>query len=131
MLQCLRGRGFAQNRDRAVIIAVVAVRMVQMAIHDVIDMIAVRHGFVAATVAVQVARLVAIAVVRHATAGILGGHFEAMLIVMALVRMVQMAVVNVVNMAVMLNGGMAAIGAVIVVGMVVLGMFDIHNCFPL
>ena len=75
-----------------VIVAVVAVRMVQVTVHDVIDMIAVRHGFVTATVAMQVARFVAVAIVRHATVGILGGHFEAMLVVMALVRMVQVAV---------------------------------------
>ena len=99
-----------------------------MAVNNIIDVIAVRHGFVAATVAVQVARFVAVAVVRHTTIGILSGHFEAMLVVMPLVRMVQVTIVNVVNVAVMLDGGVAAIGAVIVVGMVVLGMFNSHIC---
>ena len=99
-----------------------------MSIDDVIDVIAVWDGFVAATVAVKMARFVAIAIVWHATVGIVGGHFEAMLVVMALVRMVQVTIVNVVNVAVMLDGGVAAIGAVIVVGMVVLGMFDSHIC---
>lgn len=109
------------------IVAVVAVRVVQMASDDVLDVIAVRDGFVAATVAMQMARFVAVALVRNAAIGVLRAHFEAMLVVVTFVRMMQMAVVNVVDVAVVLNGGMAAIRAVIVVGMVVLRMFDVHN----
>ena len=42
------------NLDRTVIVAVVAVLVVQAAVYDVIGVVAVRHGFVAAAFAVNV-----------------------------------------------------------------------------
>lgn len=53
------------------IVAMIAVRMVQMTIHQVANVIAVRHGFVAATRAMHMALFVAPAVVvRRAAIGI-------------------------------------------------------------
>ena len=43
------------NLDRTVIVAVVAVLVVQAAVDDVVGVIAVRYGFMAATFAVNVA----------------------------------------------------------------------------
>lgn len=109
------------------VIAVAFVRVMQVAVNDVIDVIAVRHGFMAAAVTVQMARFVARALVRRAAFGILGAHFEAMLVVMALVRMVQMAVVQVIDVAVVLNRGVTTTRAMRVVGMIVLDVFGCHN----
>jgi hypothetical protein len=57
-----------------VVVAVSAVRMVQMAIHQVINMVAMRHGFVAAVGAMSVRVLGGTAIVRsaylHALAGV-------------------------------------------------------------
>jgi hypothetical protein len=53
------------------VVAVVAMRMVKMARHSIVHMIAVRHRFVAATGAVDMAGLVpAAAVVRGAAVGV-------------------------------------------------------------
>lgn len=109
------------------IIAVAVVRVMQMAVHDVIDVVAVRHGFMAAAVAVQMARFVARALMRRAAFRILGAHFEAMLIVVAFVRMMQMPVVQVIDVAVVLNRGVTAARAMRVIGMIVLDVFGCHN----
>jgi hypothetical protein len=57
----------SRNLDLAVVVAVVAVRVVQVAVHQVIDVVAVRHGLVAAARAVLVALVVlAAGVLRRA-----------------------------------------------------------------
>jgi hypothetical protein len=54
------------------VVAVVAMRMVKMARHSIVHMIAVRHRFVATTGAVEMAGLVpTAAVVRGAAVGVL------------------------------------------------------------
>jgi hypothetical protein len=45
--------------DRAVVVAVIAVRMMQVAIDEIIDVVPMRHGFMTARRAVNVARLMA------------------------------------------------------------------------
>ena len=68
------------------IVAVSAVRMVQMAIHQVIDMIAMRHGFVAAVGTVSVLLLMGRAiVVRCAFLRIRRGHLDLMVVHMVAV----------------------------------------------
>jgi hypothetical protein len=55
-----------------VVVAVVTMRMVKMARHSIVHMIAVRHRFVATTGAVDMADVVpAAAVVRGAAVGVL------------------------------------------------------------
>ena len=84
-------RGSAlDNFHGAVVIAVVAVRVVQAAIDEKVDVVAVRHGFVAAAGAVHVARLVAGARGRAAF-GVDIRHGDGMLLHAAFVRVVQMA----------------------------------------
>jgi hypothetical protein len=57
--------------DRAVVVAVIAVRMMQVAIDEIIDVVRIRHGFMTARRAVNVARLMAATVViRSALVGI-------------------------------------------------------------
>jgi len=102
----------------AVIVAMVAVRMMQVAVHEVIDMIAVRDRLVAAAEAVDVRGVVARAG-RSVTVGIRGADFDDVLIDMTPMRMMQMPVVQIVDMPVVFDGGVAAAGAVFVV---VIGM---------
>jgi hypothetical protein len=78
--------------DRPVIVAVVTVRVMQVAVHQVIDMIAVWDRFVAAVGAMHVRCIVCGALMRGTIAGIGCIHFQDMLVVMPLVWMVQVAV---------------------------------------
>lgn len=93
-------------------VAMTVVRMVQVAIHEVIDMIAMRHGLVAAAGAVHVVGWMAAASVaggaRCRIRCIDGNH---VLVDMVAVRVVQVAIVQVVDVAVVLYGGVPAAGA--------------------
>jgi len=91
-----------------VVVAVIAVLVVQTAVDDVVNMIAVRYGFVAATFAVNVA----VAGVNRMAAVRIGFiDAQGVFIVVAVVLMVQVAVV--------FDGSMAAVCAVNVVMMFV------------
>ena len=107
-------RGSAlDNFHGAVVIAVVAVRVVQAAIDEKVDVVAVRHGFVAAAGAVHVAWLVTGARGRAAF-GVGVGDGDGVLLHAAFMRVVQMAFLQVVHVAVVADGGVAAAGAVLV-----------------
>jgi hypothetical protein len=92
----------------------VAMRMVQVAIDQIIDMVAVRHSFVTATGTVNVARFVAAADMRR-SAAIRVGRIDGdhMLIDMVTVNVMQVAIVQIVHMPIVLNRGVAAIFAVL------------------
>ena len=97
------------------VVAVVAVRVVQVTIDEVVDVVAMRHRFVAATGAVHVSRFVAAAVVfRRAGVWVGGADGDAVFIDVVAVRMVQVAVVQVINVAFVFDGGVTAIRAVLV-----------------
>ena len=82
------------------IVAVAAVRVVQMAVDQIVDVVAVRHRLVAAPGSVLVPRLVpGAAVVRRAAVGIAGRHLDDVLIDVIAMRMVQVAVVQIVDVA--------------------------------
>jgi hypothetical protein len=98
-----------------VVVAVVAVRMVQVPVDQVIDMIAVRDRFVAAAGAVLMGFVMLSAIVAgRAIAGVGAVHFQPMFFDPALAYVMQVAVVQVVDMVVVLDRGMAAILAVLV-----------------
>ena len=101
--------------DRAVVVAVVAVRVVQVAIDEVIDVVAMWHRFVAAAGAVDVSGFVAAAVVvGRAGVRVGGADGDAVFIDVVAMRVVQVAVVQVIDVAVVLDGGVAAARAVLV-----------------
>jgi len=116
------------QRQWAVVIAVVAMREMQMAIDQIIHMVAVRHHFMPASGAVDVAGLVTCAaMLRGAGGGIGGAYGNHMLIDVPLVREVQVAIVQIIDMAIMANGGMAAVGTMLVgvIGVLGAGRHDI------
>ena len=107
-------RGSAlDNFHGAVVIAVVAVRVMQAAIDEKVDVVAVRHGFVAAAGAVHVAWLVTGARGRAAF-GVGVGDGDGVLLHAAFMRVVQVAFLQVVHVAVVADGGVAAAGAVLI-----------------
>lgn len=93
----------------------VAVRMVQMAIDQVVNVIAVRHRRVATVGAVFVLLFVAAAFVsRSAAGGIRGIHRQGVFLHLAAVLMVQMAVMQIIDVAFVNDASMSAIGTVFV-----------------
>lgn len=94
----------------------VTVLVVQTAVDDVVDVVAVRYSFVAATFAVNVA----VAGVNR-MAAIRVGFIDAqcMLIVVAVVLMVQVAVVQIIDVTFVFDGSVSAVCAVNMVMMFV------------
>ena len=85
---------------------------VQMTAYQIIDMVTVRHGFVATAGSVAMAGIVTAAGVgRRAGSGVLIGDIESMLIDMVAMQVVQMSVVQVIGVAVMGDGLMPAVGS--------------------
>ena len=108
----LPARGLLCEFQLAVIVAVTAMRMVQVATHEVVDMVAVRHPFMAATRAVDVSSFVT----RDrsgAAVGLSGAEFDNVFIDVIAVWMMQMPVVQVIDVPVMFHGRVAAAGAVV------------------
>jgi hypothetical protein len=102
--------------DGAVIIAVVSVRMVQVAVHQIIDVIAVRHRFVTAAGTVYVILRMAAATVRRRACGrILRRHVDGVLLNGVPLGMVQMTVMKIIHMVAVLDGGVAAARTMIVI----------------
>ena len=92
-----------------------AVRMVQVAIHQVIDMIAVRHGLVATVGPVSVRLLMGgTTVVRSAFLWIRRGHFDLVVVYMVAVTVVQVAIVKIIGVAIVFHGGVPAVWAMLV-----------------
>jgi hypothetical protein len=102
----------------AVIVAVVTVRMMQAAIHEVINVVPVRDGFVPAAGAVDMRGVVAGAGLG-VTVGICGTDFDDVFIDMLPMLMMQVPVVQVIDVPVVFHRDVAAVGAVL---MVVVGM---------
>jgi hypothetical protein len=112
-----------------VIVAVAAVRMVQVPRDDVVDMIAVRNRLVSASLGVDVSLAVPRARVRGGTGGgVRRPDFERALVDVAFVRVMQVPVVQVVDVASVPDGGVAATGSVNVVVMLVHGVA--HGFLP-
>jgi len=100
--------------ERAVVVAVVAVRVMQMAVDKVVDVVAVRHRLVAATRTVaMVGVMTAAAMVGRAAVRVALAHGDDMLVDVVLVRMMQVAVMEIVDVAIVAHGEMAAPGTVL------------------
>jgi hypothetical protein len=98
-----------------VIVAVVAMGVVQVSVDQVVDMVAVRHRLVPASRPVRMRAVMAAALVTgRAPVRIGRRHLDRVLIDVILVHVVQMAVVEVVDVIAMANGSMPAPRAVLV-----------------
>ena len=99
------------------IITVITMRMMQVTIDKIIDMVAVRNGFVPTTGAVHVTFLVSAAFVAgRAAIGICVGDFDAMLDDLAILGdVMQVPVVQVVDVITVLDPGVLTIRSVLVV----------------
>ena len=114
------------------VVAVPFVRMMQMTVHQVIHMIAVRHPLMTAVWSMKVGGFVRAAIVlRCAAIGILGSSREFMVVDMVAVYVVQVPIVQIVGMAIVLNSSVAAICTVPVCMSFVLRTGGCHNCLHL
>lgn len=95
------------------IVAVTVVRVVQVAVDEVVDVIAVRDRFVPAAGPVDVRAVVARALVLRGALDRVGlADGQAVLVDVLAVRMMQMPVVQEVDVTVVLDGGVATVGPV-------------------
>jgi hypothetical protein len=98
-----------------VIIAVIAVNVMQMTPNQVVYMIAVGNRLVSATYAMLVALLMAIAnVIESTTCRVGTGGLDHVFINMAFMQEMQVSVVQVIDVAVVLYSDMSAVGAMLV-----------------
>jgi hypothetical protein len=105
-----------------VIVAVIPVGMMQMAVDQVVNVIAMWHGFVPASWTVHMIRIVpGASVLRCALVWIGRRHFDGVLIDVIAMHVMQVAIVEVVHVVAMANGHMAARRAVLVGVVGVLG----------
>lgn len=97
------------------LVAVLAVRMMQVVAHQVVDVVAVRHRLMAATIAMRVLGLMALAVVLgRAVVGVRGVHRDDVLVDVVAVGMVEVSLVQVIDVVAVLDGRVAAAGPMLV-----------------
>jgi len=101
---------------RPMVIAMIAMGVVQVAVDQVVDMVAMGHRFVAAAVAVNMAGLVAGAVMLWgAGVGVGLVYRQRVFVYMPVVGVMQVAVVQVIHVIIMLDGSVAAVRAVLMI----------------
>jgi hypothetical protein len=96
-----------------VVVAVIAVRVVQMPADEIVDVIAVRNGLVPAVGSVDVAGLVLCA--GRTAVRVLLVDGDQMLVDVALVRVMQVAAMQIIRMPIVADGDVAAVGPVLMV----------------
>lgn len=107
----------SDDRHGPVIITVIAVRMVQMSVNEVIDMVPMWDGLMSTTRAVNMVRIVSAALVSwRASIRVRLGHLDRVLDDRSVVfHVMQVAVVKIVDVVTVLNAGMFTVGTVLVV----------------
>jgi len=91
------------------VVAVVSMRMTEVAADAVVDVVAVRDRLVAAAGAMDMAGLVTTAaMVRSAAVGVVSRDVDHVLVDMILMRMVEVTIVQEVDVAAVAHGGVAA-----------------------
>jgi hypothetical protein len=98
-----------------VVVAVIAVGMVQVVGDQVVDVVSVRHRLMPASRPVGVPGLMlAAGMLRGAVLGVRLTGFDHVLVHVVLVRVMQVPIVQVVHMSVVAHGGVAAVRTVLV-----------------
>ena len=116
--------------ERPVVVAVVPVGVMEVTVDEVVDVVAVGHGLVAAAGAVDVAVLVTGAAVCGGAGGrVAFAHLDHVLVHVVAMGVVEVAVVEVVHVVTVLDGDVAAVGAVDVVVVLVLVAVHIGHVF--
>lgn len=102
----------SNDLHRTVVIAVIAVRMVQMAGDEIIDMIAMWNSLVTAAGSMNVGGIMsATSMVGRASIRVLAAHFDCMFVHVIAMRMMKMAIMEVIQMVAVSDGNVAAVGS--------------------
>jgi hypothetical protein len=109
------------------VFAVIAVRVVQMAVHEVVDVVPMRDGFVTAARSVDVALLMP-AAGGGVSVRIFGRHGDDVLVDMIALRMVEMPVIQIIHVSRVLHGDVPAAGPM-VVGLIFMNL-GAHRKWP-
>jgi hypothetical protein len=105
-----------------VVVAVIAVRVMQVAVDQVVDVVPVRHGLVSASRTVHMIGVVpATSVLRRAPVWIGRRYLDGVLVDVIVMHMMQMAIVEIVHVVAVANGCMPARWTVLVGVVGVLG----------
>lgn len=122
MIAVADGAGASGDLQRTVVVAVIAVRMVQMTVDQVIDVVAVRHRFMPAARPMHMTGAMAGTVVlRRAAVRVGGADGDHVLVDMVAMHVMQVAVMQEIDVAFVAHRGVTALRAVLVVVMGVLG----------
>ena len=115
--------------ERPVVVAVVPVRVMEMTVDEIVDVVAVGHRLVSAAGAVDMALLVTGASVLGGAGGRIPlAHLDHVLVHVVAVGVVEVAVVEIVHMVTVLDGDVAATGAVDVFVVLVLVAVHVDRC---
>ncbi len=103
-------------------------RMMKMAVDQVVDMVAVWNGFMSAAGTMHMSGFVTPAA-RRALIGILCADFDPVFVYMIGMRMMQMAVMEIVDVVAMPDRGVSAVRSMLVIMMGVVGFIaGAHGC---
>ena len=101
------------------IIAMIAMRMMQMPIHQIVCMVSMRYRLMPATGSMDVTGIVSpTCMLGSATLRVRCIHRKRMLIIMPLMGMMQMPVMQIVYMTVMFDSHMTAIGTMLMIAVI-------------
>jgi hypothetical protein len=114
--------------ERAVIVAVISVRPMEMVCDEVIDVIPVRHGLVPTAFAVDVVAVVSVAtMLGRAALGTRVVDLQHVLVGVIPVRVMQMATVQVVDVVAVHDGAVSAFGSMLMSVIGVDGVILVHG----
>lgn len=103
-----------QYVDRTMIVAMIAMRVMQMAVNQIIDVVPMGYRFMTTSWAVYMSGFMTIALMAWCALVRCGvGNLNHMFVDMILVRMMQMTIMKIVDMAIVVYGCMPAVGAVL------------------
>jgi hypothetical protein len=103
------------------VIAMVAVLVMKAPFNQIIDVVTMRHGLMAAVRAVNMVMIMANMVLdRLAAIGVFAGDFDDMFVDVIAMGMMKVSVMQIVDMIVMLDGNMSTASAVLMVVVIVM-----------
>ena len=112
--------------NRAVVVTMIAVWVMQVAVDQIVDMIAVRYRLVSASGPVNVIRgMGATIMVRRTSIRIFRADLDPMFVYVVTMWMMQMPIMQIVDVVAVPDSGMAAVRAML---MVVMGMVRFVAC---
>ncbi len=111
------------------IVAVIAVRMMQMPIDQIVDVIAMRNRLVSATGTMHMTRRMTRArVLRRAGIRVLRRDVDRVLVHVSGMHVVQVPIVQIVHVIAVLHGGVPAPGTMLMGVIGVMGQFAVGHC---